>query len=103
MTNFLLLMDLSGTRHRVFSSVASVASVVPLCRLCRKKALCYFLNENPLFFGLRDVQSAFSPQRRHRGTTEAIEVTEEKMRCLFPERSLRRRFFFADEDRTTIA
>src|SRR5258706_15485577 len=63
------LCDLSGKRHRVFSSVTSVASVVPLCHLCRKKALCTFLNENPLFFGLRNVHSAFFPQRRHRGTT----------------------------------
>src|SRR6266568_3265056 len=43
-----------------------------------------------------NVHSAFFPQRRHRGTTEATEATEEKTRCLFPERSQRRRFFFAD-------
>src|SRR6266699_7259379 len=48
------------------------------------------------FFSLRKVHSAFFPQRRHRGTTEATEATEEKMRCLFPERSQRRRFFFVD-------
>src|SRR6266576_3538261 len=90
------LCDLSEKRHRVFSSVASMASVVPLCRLCGKKALCTFLNENPLIFGLRNVHSAFFPQRRHRGTTEATVDTEEKTRYLFPERSQRRRFFFAD-------
>src|SRR5258707_435095 len=73
-----------------------MASVVPLCCLCGKKASCTFLNENPLFFGLRNVLSAFFPQRRHRGTTEAIEATEEKTQCVFPERSQRRRFFFAD-------
>src|SRR5260221_9054837 len=90
------LCDLCGKRYRVFSSVASMASVVPLCRLYGKKALCRFLNENPLFFGLRNVHSAFFPQRRHKGTTEAIEATEEKTRCLFPGRSQRRHFFFAD-------
>src|SRR5260221_2464019 len=31
------LCDLSGKRHLVFSSVASMASVVPLCHLCGKR------------------------------------------------------------------
>src|SRR6266550_1109099 len=97
------LCDLSGKRHRVFSSVTSVASVVPLCRLCGKKALCTFLNKKKSEFSLRNVHSAFFPQRRHRGTTEATEVTEEKTRCLFSERSQRLNFFFADELRALIS
>src|SRR6266566_4982073 len=83
------LCDLSGKRHHVFSSLACVASVVPLCGLCGKKALCTFLKPKKSGFSLRNVQSAFFPQRRHRGTGEAIEATEEKTRYLFSERSQR--------------
>src|SRR5258708_38892907 len=64
------LCDLSGKRHRVFSSVASVASVLPLCRLCGKKALCTFLNEISLFFIEESTHCLFSTeatQRHHRG------------------------------------
>src|SRR5258707_13963641 len=61
------LCDLSGKRHRVFSSVASMASVVPLCRLCGKKALCTFLHEISLFFHSGKYTVPFF----HRGDTEA--------------------------------
>src|SRR6266566_1990209 len=90
------LCKLSEKMHRVFSSVTSVASMVPLCRFCGKKALCTFLNEKKSGVPQRNVHSAFFPQRRHRGTTEAIEAIEEKTRCLFSERSQRQDFFFAD-------
>src|SRR6266576_3633576 len=64
------LCDLSGKRHRVFSSVASVASVVPLCRLCGKKALCTFLNEKKAKFHC----GMYTVHFFHRGDTEAPQI-----------------------------
>src|SRR4029077_5664537 len=88
--------------RRALASVASVASVVPLCRLPGKRPPCNFLNEKKSGFSGRNVQGALFPGRRHRGTTEPTEVTKEKTRCLFSERSQRQDLAFANV-RETIA
>src|SRR5258708_6094791 len=69
-----------------------MASVVPLCRLCGKKALCTFLKPKISGFSLRNVHSAFFPQRHHRG--HRGQRGENVMP--FSERSQRHKFFFAD-------